>query len=77
MKVNKLSNMHVDIELRRKHARAAIHEVVVSWRKQEGEQKLELLPVWWTHTLSCRCVPLDIDENGCSPPGWCSSQAKG
>ena len=27
-----------DIELVRKHARAAIHEVVVTWRKQEGEE---------------------------------------
>jgi len=38
LEVNCLSDMHVDIELRRKHARAAIHEVVVAWRKQEGDE---------------------------------------
>jgi plasmid replication initiation protein len=38
IEVNRLSDMHVDIELRRKHARAAIHEVVVAWRKQQGEE---------------------------------------
>jgi hypothetical protein len=38
MEINKLSDLHVEIELRRKHARAAIHEVVVAWRKQEGEE---------------------------------------
>ena len=38
LEVNRLSDMHVDIELRRKHARAAIHEVVVAWRKQEGDE---------------------------------------
>jgi hypothetical protein len=38
LEVNKLSDLHVDIELKRKHARAAVHEVVVVWRKQEGEE---------------------------------------
>ena len=38
LEVNRLSDMHVDIELRRKHARAAIHEVVVAWRKHEGDE---------------------------------------
>ena len=38
LEVNRLSDMHVDIDLRRKHARAAIHEVVVAWRKQEGDE---------------------------------------
>ena len=38
LEVNRLSDLHVDIELVRKHARAAIHEVVVTWRKQEGEE---------------------------------------
>lgn len=38
LEVNRLSDMHVDIELRRKHARAAIHEVVVAWRKQGGDE---------------------------------------
>jgi hypothetical protein len=38
MEVNKLSDVHVDIELVRKHARAAIHEVVVAWRRQEGDE---------------------------------------
>jgi plasmid replication initiation protein len=37
LEVNRLSDLHVDIDLRRKHARAAIHEVAVSWRKQEGD----------------------------------------
>jgi hypothetical protein len=36
--VNRLSDLHVDIELRRKHARAALHEVTVAWRKQEGDE---------------------------------------
>ncbi|EGO93262.1 replication initiation protein [Acidiphilium sp. PM] len=38
LEVNKMSDVHVDIELRRKHARAAIHEVAVAWRKQEGDE---------------------------------------
>jgi hypothetical protein len=38
LEVNKLSDLHVDIELKRKHARAPVHEVVVVWRKQEGEE---------------------------------------
>lgn len=43
LEVNRLSDMHVGIELRRKHARAAIHEVVVAWRKQEGDEFRESL----------------------------------
>jgi plasmid replication initiation protein len=38
LEVNRLSDLHVDIELQRKHARAAIHEVTVAWRKQEGDE---------------------------------------
>jgi hypothetical protein len=38
LEINRLSDMHVDVELRRKHARAAIHEAVVAWRKQEGDE---------------------------------------
>jgi plasmid replication initiation protein len=38
LEVNKLSDMHVDIELKRKHPRAAIYEVIVAWRKQEGDE---------------------------------------
>jgi plasmid replication initiation protein len=38
LEVNRLSDLHVDIELKRKHARSAIHEVVVVWRKQEGDE---------------------------------------
>ena len=38
LEVNSLSDMHVDIDLRRRHARAAIHEVAVAWRKQEGDE---------------------------------------
>jgi plasmid replication initiation protein len=35
LEVNNLSDMHVDIDLRHRHARAAIHGVAVAWRKQE------------------------------------------
>jgi hypothetical protein len=38
LEVNSLSDIHVDIGLRRRHARAAIHEVAVAWRKQEGDE---------------------------------------
>jgi len=38
LEVNRLSDLHVDIELVRRHARAAIHEVGVVWRKQEGDE---------------------------------------
>jgi replication initiator protein len=38
LEVNKLSDMHVDIELKRKHPRAAIYEMIVAWRKQEGDE---------------------------------------
>ena len=38
LEVNSLSDMHVDIDLRRRHARASIHEVAVAWRKQEGDE---------------------------------------
>ena len=41
LEVNSLSDMHVDIDLRRRHARAAIHEVAVAWRKQEGDEYRE------------------------------------
>ena len=41
LEVNRLSDMHCDIELRRRHARAAIHEVVVAWRRQEGNEYRE------------------------------------
>jgi hypothetical protein len=38
VEVNRLSDLHVDIELRRRHARAAIHEVAVAWRRQVGDE---------------------------------------
>lgn len=38
LEVNRLSDMHVDIELRRRHARAPIHEVVIAWRKPTDEE---------------------------------------
>ncbi len=38
LEVNRLSDLHVDIELRRRHTRAAIHEVMVVWRKQEADE---------------------------------------
>jgi len=38
LEVNSLSDMHVDVDLRRRHARAAIHEIAVVWRKQEGDE---------------------------------------
>jgi hypothetical protein len=41
LEVNKLSDLHVDIDLRRRHSRAAIHEVLVVWRKQEGDEYRE------------------------------------
>lgn len=41
LEVNRLSDLHVDIELRRRHARAAIHEVCVAWRRQEGDEYRE------------------------------------
>ena len=37
LEVNRLSDLHVDIELVRKRPRAR-HEVVVVWRKQEGDE---------------------------------------
>lgn len=41
LEVNRLSDLHVDIELRRRHARAVIHEVCVAWRRQEGDEYRE------------------------------------
>jgi plasmid replication initiation protein len=38
LEVNGLSDMGVDIELRRRHARAPIHEVAISWWKKSGEE---------------------------------------
>ncbi len=38
LEVNNLSDLHVEMDLRRRHARAAIHEVCVAWRKQEGDE---------------------------------------
>jgi hypothetical protein len=38
LEVNRLSDLHVDIDLVRKHPRAAVHEVIVAWRKQEGDE---------------------------------------
>ena len=38
LEINRLSDLHVDIDLVRKHPRAAVHEVIVAWRKQEGDE---------------------------------------
>jgi plasmid replication initiation protein len=38
LEVNGLSDLGVDIELRRRHARAPIHEVVISWWSKSGEE---------------------------------------
>ena len=38
LEVNGLSDMGVDIELRRRHARAPIHEVAISWWKKSGDE---------------------------------------
>jgi plasmid replication initiation protein len=38
LEVNGLSDMGVDIELRRRHARASIHEVAISWWRKSGEE---------------------------------------
>src|SRR5271155_4558095 len=38
LEVNGLSDMGVEIELRRRHARAPIHEVCISWWKKSGEE---------------------------------------
>jgi Initiator Replication protein len=38
LEVNGLSDMGVQIELRRKHARAGIDEVTVSWWKKQGDE---------------------------------------
>jgi hypothetical protein len=38
LEVNGLSDMGVDIDLRRRHARAPIHEVAISWWKKSGEE---------------------------------------
>ncbi len=38
LEVNGLSDMGVDIELRRRHARASIHEVAISWWRKSGDE---------------------------------------
>lgn len=38
LEVNGLSDMGVTIDLRRRHARAPIHEVVISWWSKSGEE---------------------------------------
>jgi hypothetical protein len=38
LEVNGLSDMGVDIDLRRRHARAAIDEVAISWWSKSGEE---------------------------------------
>jgi Initiator Replication protein len=38
LEVNGLSDMGVDIDLRRRHARAPIHEVAISWRSKSGDE---------------------------------------
>lgn len=38
LEVNGLSDLGVDIELRRRHARAPIHEVAISWWKKSGDE---------------------------------------
>ena len=38
LEVNGLSSLHVEIELRRKHSRAPVHEVAIAWRRKEGDE---------------------------------------
>src|SRR5580704_14233119 len=38
LEVNGLSDMGVDIDLRRRHARAPVHEVAISWWKKSGDE---------------------------------------
>jgi hypothetical protein len=38
LEVNGLSDMGVEIDLRRRHARAAIHEVTIAWWSKSGEE---------------------------------------
>jgi hypothetical protein len=38
LEVNGLSDLGVNIELRRRHARAPIHEVAISWWKKSGDE---------------------------------------
>ncbi len=38
LEVNGLSDFGVDIDLRRKHSRAPVHEVAVTWWKKEGDE---------------------------------------
>jgi hypothetical protein len=38
LEINGLSDFVVDIELRRRHARAPVHEVAISWRKKQGDE---------------------------------------
>jgi hypothetical protein len=41
--VNGLSDMGVNIDLRRRHARAPIHEVAISWWKKSGDEFREAM----------------------------------
>lgn len=41
LEVNGLSDMNVDIALRRKHARAPVRDVAISWSKKSGEEFLQ------------------------------------
>jgi hypothetical protein len=43
LEVNGLSDMGVEIDLRRRHARAPIHEVAISWWTKSGEEFREAL----------------------------------
>ena len=38
LEVNGLSDFAVDVELRRRHARAPVHEVAMTWRRKEGDE---------------------------------------
>jgi plasmid replication initiation protein len=38
LEVNGLSDMGVEIDLRRRHARAPVHEVAISWWKKSGDE---------------------------------------
>jgi hypothetical protein len=43
LEVNGLSDFLVDIEQRRRHARAPVHEIAISWRKKQGEEYREAI----------------------------------
>jgi hypothetical protein len=38
LEVNGLSDFNVDLDLRRRHSRAPVHEVAVSWRQKQGDE---------------------------------------